>query len=176
MPNVYINGFKAYDDGTTVRVYEVNSDKTGKSVVLWEGKPTSEGMVTFDIRRGFIGQALKVTAAGGESKYLEMKLTVRRLGIFHTVQLEHDRLIFPDGPSLPTPPNSRVSAQETIQTLHRNAKYKNYVMTAVFALITVGSVFIGMAIDGVLGTAVGAVMAITSLVLGNYASGFSRGI
>lgn len=176
MPHAYINGFKSYDDGTIVRVYEDNSFGTGKSVLVWDGKPTTEGMVAFDVRRGLIGQALRLTAVGGESKYHGTKLPVSRLGIFHTVQLEHDRAIFPNGPSMPALPDSHVSAQAAIQTLHRNAKYRNYLMTAVFATATVGSVFIGLAINGVPGLAGGAVLTIASLMLGNYASGFSRGV
>jgi hypothetical protein len=176
MPHAYINGFKSYDDGTIVRVYEGNSVGTGKSVLAWDGKPTTEGMVAFDVSRGLVGQALRLTAAGGESKYHETRLPVSRLGVFHTVQLEHDRVIFPDGPSRPAPPDSHVNAQGAIQTLHRNAKHQNYLMTAVFAIATVGSVFIGLAIDGISGLAVGAVLTIASLMLGNYASGFSRGI
>lgn len=176
MPHAYINGFKPYDDGTIVRVYEDNSVGTGKSVLLWEGKPTTEGMVAFDVRRGLICQTLRLTAAGGESKYLETKLPVSRLGIFHTVQLEHDRTIFPNGPGVPALPVSQVSAQATIQTLHRNAKYRNYLLTAVFATATVGSVFIGLLIDEIPGLAAGAGLTIASLVLGNYASGFSRGV
>ena len=176
MPRSYINGFKPYDDGTIVRVYKDKLVPTAKSELLWEGKPNTDGFVAFDVYPRLIGQVLRVTVAGGESKYHEIRLHVSRLGVFHTVQLEHDRVLFPNGPSQRSPADYHVAAQATVRILHRQARYKNYLTTGVFAVATIGSVFIGLAIQGLPGLAAGAALTIASLLLGNYASGFSRGV
>lgn len=46
----------------------------------------------------------------------------------------------------------------------------------IFAFVTIASPFAGLQIDGMAGLAAGCVLSIASLLLGNYASGFSRGL
>ena len=70
----------------------------------------------------------------------------------------------------------KASAEARVHASHRKARYKNYLLTSAFAVATVGSVYVGLAISGVLGLAAGAALTVASLLLGNYASGWSRGV
>lgn len=176
MQHAYINGFFPQADGTIVRVYEETTFGTPESKVVWEGRPDSNGMVSFAVPRSLFGKQVRLTAIGGRSLYIGTTLPVSRLGIFHTVTLQLDRVTNPDLHDLGLPHGWIVASQKTIQELYRSVKYKNYVLTAFFVLITAVGPFIGLAIDGFPGLAVGCVLSIVSLLIGNYATGFSRGV
>jgi len=74
------------------------------------------------------------------------------------------------------PPNWFVTSQNVVTNLYREAKHRNYLLTTLFIFVTVASPFIGLQIDGLPGLAAGCVLSVASLLLGNYASGFSRGL
>jgi hypothetical protein len=133
-------------------------------------------MVRFSLPRALIGKSVQLTAIGGRAVYVGQELPVSRLGVFHTVSLQLDRAIHPnpDRPWLPI--NWLAQSQFVIRSLHREAKYRNILLTALFAVFTVCSVFVGLAIEGLPGLAAGAALTVAALFFGNYASGFSRGI
>lgn len=176
MPEAFINGFLPQDDGTIVRVFDAASFGHPGATLIWEGRADTTGMVKFSLVRAMVGQSIHLTAVGGLSKYYAVTLPVSWLGVFHTVSLEHDRIIHPDSPLSVRSRDQQVAAQQKINDLHRSAKYRNYATTALFAIATVVSVFVGLLIEGLPGLVTGALLTITSLALGNYASGFSRGI
>jgi hypothetical protein len=176
MQHAYINGFFPQADGTIVRVYEETTFGTPEAKLVWEGRPDSNGMVSFAVPRRLSGKQARLTAIGGRSLYVGTTLPVSRLGIFHTVTLQLDRVTNPGLHDLGLPHGWGVESQRTIQGLYRSAKYKNYVLTAVFIVVTVASPFIGLAADGYPGLAAGCGLSIASLLLGNYATGFSRGL
>jgi hypothetical protein len=180
LTHAYINGFLTEDDGTNVRAYDpatFGTDKA-KSKLLWEGKPDKDGMVDFELDRALIGKQLKLTAAGGLSIYIDTTLPITRLGVFHTVFLQIDRVKegAEHGKHLPLPPNWFVTSQNVVANLYRKAKYQNYLLTVFFIIATIGSPFIGLQIVELAGLAAGCVLSVVSLLLGNYASGFSRGL
>lgn len=175
MPEAFINGFLPQDDGTVVRIFESATFGQPGARLIWEGQPDRTGMVQFSLARSMVGQSIHLTAVGGQSKYYATTLPVSWLGVFHTVFLEHDRVLHPDSTLSVRSRDQQVTAQQKINVLYRSARYRNYATTFVFAIATVASVFVGLLIEGLPGLVTGALLTITSLVLGNYASGFSRG-
>ena len=176
MPHAYINGFPTVDDGTIVRAYDEATFGTSEAKLLWEGSPDKNGLVHFDLSRTLIGKQLQLTAIGGRSKYIGTKLPIGRLGVFHTVSLQVDRALGHTEQDMNLPANWFVASQNVIANCYREAKHKNYLLTAFFSVATIGSPFIGVYISGFPGVAAGAFLTVGSLVLGNYASGFSRGL
>lgn len=176
MPHAYINGFPTEDDGTIVRAYDGATFGTSEAKLLWEGKPGKEGLVRFDLGRTLIGKQLQLTAIGGRSKYIGTTLPISRLGVFHTVALQVDRALGYTEQDMNLPPNWFVTSQNVIANLYRAAKHKNYLLTAFFSAATIASPFVGIYIEGFPGIAAGAFLSVGSLLLGNYASGFSRGL
>lgn len=174
MPMVHIDGFLPGDTSTSVRVYDAASFGTSDARKLWEGTPNATGSVRFEIMRLMVGKSIQLTAVGGPAKYYGATLPVSRLGVFHTVNLEFDRVLH--GNQNPFIPELRTAAEARVQASHRQAKYKNYLLTTLFAIATVASVYVGLLISGIIGTAGGAALTIASLLLGNYASGWSRGV
>ncbi len=176
MPRAYINGLTIEDDGTIVRAY-VRADDAKAKLFFWEGKPDKDGLVAFKLNRALIGKQLQLTVAGGRAKYIDTKIPITRLGVFHTVSLQIDRaLLGYTEQGMLLPPNWSVTSQNVMANLYREAKHQNYLLTALFSLVTVASPFVGLQIDGLLGLAAGCVLSVASLLLGNYASGFSRGL
>jgi hypothetical protein len=176
MPTAYINGLPP-QDGTNVAAFSAEDwGQTERAEAVWRGTPNESGMVTFFLPPRLIGKSIQVVVIGGRAEYLGQRLPVSRLGVFHTVSLRLDRTIYPDSREPLLPPDWFVQSQSAIHRLHRHAKYKNYIMTSAFAIATVASVYAGLLIDGLPGLAVGAGLTVASLGLGNYASGFSRGL
>jgi hypothetical protein len=176
MPQAYINGFPTEDDGTIVRAHDGATFGTSEAKLLFEGKPGKDGLIRFDLSRSLVGKKLQLTAIGGRSKYIGTTLPISRLGVFHTVFLQVDRALGHTEQDMNLPSNWFVESQKVIAGLYREAKYKNYLLTAFFSVATIASPFIGIYIEGFPGIAAGAFLSIGSLLLGNYASGFSHGL
>jgi len=174
MPMVHIDGFLPGDVDTSVRIYDASSFGTSAACELWAGIPGATGSVRFELPKSMIGKAIQLTAVGGLAKYYGVTLPITRLGVFHSVNLEFDRVLH-SGQS-PFTPALRTVAEARVLASHRQAKYRNYALTVLFGLATVASVYTGLLISGVAGLAAGAALTITSLLLGNYASGWSRGV
>ena len=176
MPRAYINGFPNEDDGTIVCAYDGTTFNASDAKRLWKGKPDKDGLVHFDLSRTLIGKQLQLTAIGGRSKYIGTTLPISRLGVFHTVALRVDRALGYTEQDMNLPPNWFVESQGVIANLYREARHNNYLLTAVFSVATIASPFVGLYIKGFSGLVVGCVLSVGSLLLGNYASGFSRGL
>jgi hypothetical protein len=176
MPRAYINGFPTKDDGTIVRAYDAATFGTSEAIILWEGRPGKDGLAHFDLSHALIGKQLQLTAIGGRSKYIGTTLPISRLGVFHTVALQVDRALGHTEQDMNLPSNWFVTSQNVISNLYRDAKHKNYWLTAVFSAATIAGPFIGIYVEGFPGIAAGAFLSVGSLLLGNYASGFSRGL
>ena len=176
MPHAYINGFPTEEDGTIVRAYDGATFGTSGAKLLWEGNPGKDGLVHFDLSRTLIGKTLQLTAIGGRSKYIGTILPISRLGVFHTVALQVDRALGHTEQDMNLPSNWFVTSQNVIANLYREAKHKNYLLTAFFSVTTIASPFVGSYIAGLPGIGAGAFLTVGSLLLGNYASGFSRGL
>lgn len=173
MPNIYIDGFLPGDTKTSIRIYDSAAFGTENACELWAGSPNSAGFVSFKLSRSMVGRSIQLTAVGGEAKYYGVTLLVSRLGVFHTASLEFDRVLH-SGEN-PFTPKLQQEAEARVLKLHRNAKYNNYFLTLIFAVATIASVYVGLLISGIFGLAAGALLTIVSLLLGNYASGWSRG-
>lgn len=174
MPMVHIDGFLLGDVDTSVRIYDASFFGTSTACELWAGSPGATGSVRFELPQSMIGKAIQLTVAGGLAKYYGVTLPINRLGVFHSVNLEFDRARH-SGQS-PFTPALRAAAEARVLASHRQAKYRNYALSVIFGLATVASVFIGLLISGIAGLAAGAALTITSLLLGNFASGWSRGV
>lgn len=174
MPNIHIDGFLPGDTRTSVRIYDAVSFGTADACELWAGNPDATGSVRFEVSRSMVGRSIQLTAVGGKAKYYGATLPVSRLGAFHIVSLEFDRILH-SGQN-PFTPKLRTEAEARVLASHRQAKYKNHLLTTIFAAATIASVYVGLLISGIPGLAAGATLTISSLLLGNYASGWSRGV
>lgn len=174
MPTVHIDGFLPDDTSTLIHLYDAATFGTSAPRVLWAGSPDRTGSVRCKLGRSMVGESIQLVAVGGKAKYYGARLPVSRLGVFHTANLELDRVLH-NGQN-PFTTEFRCAAEERVLASHREARYKNYLLSVVFAVATIFSVYVGLVIPGILGLAVGALLTLTSLFLGNYASGWSRGV
>ncbi len=102
----------------------------------------------FEPPKSMIGKAIQLTAVGGPAKYYGVTLPITRLGVFHSVNLEFERVLH-SGQS-PFTPALRAAAEARVLASHLQAKYRNYALTVLFGLATVASVYIGLLISGVI--------------------------
>lgn len=179
MKQIYIAGFPPEgSDDTKILIFDSDTFNTNDAIKLAEGIPNENGIFMRDLPKTYKGNKVMFVMLSKKYVHINEVLQVESLGVFHTIKLRKEtNSDLPLTHKWPVEPNAWYKkSQEFMRKQYRHAKYKNYMLTFVSAVATIGACFIGWWIAGIIGLAIGCILAIVVILLTDYSTGLKKGI